>query len=712
MGVRRSSRRSFIKLAAAAPLLTQIAARNLYAQAATAIGKDPRQNVYTRLGVKTVINCRGTWTYLSGSLEFPEVRQAQVEAAQHFVNMLELQRGVGRRLAELTGAESGMITSGAAGAMAAATAACMAGTDDKHVWQLPDTTGLKHEVIMVGGRSAFDSAIRLTGAKLVLVFSPEELANAINENTAMIYTTDLGEKLQRELAVAKDRKVPMLLDDAAGIPPADNAKLYARMKIDLYCFSGGKGLCGPQCSGLLLGRKDLIEAALMNSAPREGSVCRPMKVGKEEIIGCLTALETWLNLDEKKIYSEWNGRVDRIRKLVDTVPGVKTDIYIPDDGNRFPTLKVSWDQAAWGFTTSDCVRKLRENDPVIEVLGSDNPSLVTAVREGNPNPKERKEADHIELVSMTIQPGQEIIVGQRLREILSAAQKGKSAGAESARRAWWKTRMRILLVGLLLLSTLEPQAQVRAVVPVASLRSARIVSSSPAVDAGDYVYVSGQGPRRPDGSLPATFAAQVRQALDNVKSVVEAAGLTMDHVVYTQVYLEDISKYGEMNRVFAEVFGKTKTPPARAVLGVAKLPEPSIQINAVAVRNLAERRAVYPPGYKSGRSRVSPGILTHDRLFVSSMSGSDPASGKVPDDPAAQVDLRARPHEGGRRSRGPRSPQHGFRQSLSDCGYSDAGHEPALCAALRIRQHPGPGDDRSIEPARWRPHRVHRRGRA
>jgi L-seryl-tRNA(Ser) seleniumtransferase len=323
-----------MKLFAAAPLLSQIAARDLYAQAASAIGHDPRQNVYTRLGVKTVINCRGTWTYLSGSLEFPEVRQAQVEAAQHFVNMLDLQRAVGKRLAELTGAESGIVTSGAAGAMAAATAACMAGADDKHIWQLPDTTGLKHEVIMVGGRSAFDSAIRLTGAKLVLTYSPEELTNAINDNTAMIYTTDLGDKLKQVLAISKDHKVPMLLDDAAGIPPADNAKLYARMGIDLYCFSGGKGLCGPQCSGLLLGRKDLIEAALLNCSPREGAVCRPMKVGKEEIIGCLTALETWLNLDEKKIYAEWNERVDRIRKLVETVPGVKTDIFIPDDGNR------------------------------------------------------------------------------------------------------------------------------------------------------------------------------------------------------------------------------------------------------------------------------------------------------------------------------------------------------------------------------------------
>lgn len=427
MRVRNSSRRSFVKLLTAVPLLSQIAARDLYAQAASAIGKDPRKNVYTRLGVKTVINCRGTWTYLSGSLEFPEVRQAQLEAAQYFVNMLDLQRAVGRRLSELTGAESGIITSGSAGAMAAATAACMAGTNDKYIWQLPDTTGLKHEVIMVGGRSAFDSAIRLTGAKLVLTYSPEELANAINENTAMIYTTDLGEKLERVLAIAKEHKIPMLLDDAAGIPPADNAKLYARMGIDLYCFSGGKGLCGPQCSGLLLGRKELIEAALLNSSPREGAVCRPMKVGKEEVIGCLTALETWLTLDEKKLYSEWNGRVDRIRKLVETVPGVKTDTYIPDDGNRYPTLKISWDQQAWRFSITDCVQELRAGDPVIEVLGADNPSLVTAVREGQPNRKEHKGPDHIELVSMTIKPGEEIIVGQRLRAVLSAAQKKSAA---------------------------------------------------------------------------------------------------------------------------------------------------------------------------------------------------------------------------------------------------------------------------------------------
>ncbi len=315
--------------------------------------------------------------------------------------------------------------------MAAATAACMAGSDPQKIWQLPDTTGLKHEVIMVGGRSAFDSAIRLAGAKLVLVDKPDDVANAIMPNTAMIYTTDLKDKLEREAAIAKQHNVPLLLDDAAGIPPIDNIKLYAQMKLDLYTFSGGKGLRGPQCSGVLLGRKDLIEAALRNSCPYEGAVCRPMKVGKEEVIGCLTAIETWLNTDSKKLYDEWNGRVDRIAKLVETVPGVQTEIYIPDDGNRYPTLRISWDQEAWGFSIKDCVQKLREGDPVIEVLGIDNPSLVSAVHEGvdkpKPNAKEIKKQNHIELVSMTIQPGEEMIVGDRLRSILGAARKGKAA---------------------------------------------------------------------------------------------------------------------------------------------------------------------------------------------------------------------------------------------------------------------------------------------
>ena len=195
--------------------------------------------------------------------------------------------------------------------------------------------------------------------------------------------------------------------------------------------------------------------------------------------------------------------------------------------------------------------------------------------------------------------------------------------------------MQLLWGGLLLLLTMGAQAQLRAVVPNQTPAPAKRVSS-PAVDAGDYVYISGQGPRRSDGSLPANFSEQCRQALDNVRSVLEAAGLNLENVVYTQVYLEDISHYEEVNRVFAGYFGKT--PPARAVLGVARVPDAPIQINAIAVRNPAEKRAVYPPNFKPDNS-IAPGILTHDRLFVSAMAGSDPATGKVPDDPAMQVDL-------------------------------------------------------------------------
>jgi len=195
--------------------------------------------------------------------------------------------------------------------------------------------------------------------------------------------------------------------------------------------------------------------------------------------------------------------------------------------------------------------------------------------------------------------------------------------------------MHLFVVGLLFLISCAQvaSAQVRAVVPT---QAQATEFYSPAVDTGDYVYISGQGPRRPDGSSPTTFSEQCRQALDNIKLIVQAAGLTTENVVYTQVYLEDTSKYQEMDRVFGEYF--PKAPPARAVLGVARVPDPPIQISAIAVRNLAERRAISPVNYKSEGS-ASPGVLTHDLLFISSMSGKDPISGRVPDDPAVQVDL-------------------------------------------------------------------------
>lgn len=419
-----NNRRSFMKFLAAAPLFATIASRSVVSAVAATTKKSVSSDVYTRLGVRPFINARGTWTYLSGSLELPEVRRAVEDASQHFVDMFELQRAAGKRLAELSGAESGMVTSGSAGAMAVATAACMAGSDPKNVWQLPDTTGLKHEVVMLGGRSAFDNAIRLAGGKLVLAHSVDELEAAINDQTAMVYTTWRDDRIVKALEITRKAQVPMLLDDAAGIPPFENLSRYAKMGVDLYCFSGGKGLRGPQCSGILLGRKNLIDAALANNNPWEGSVCRAMKVGKEEIVGILAAVEYWSHADLAALNKEWSSRVERIAKLVQTVPGVTTTIEIPEGGNSYPTLTVMWDETKFGLTVAQCDQHLREGEPRIEVLTHTNPSLVPVVREGTDS--KRKEGPHpnrLQIISMTLREGEDLTVGNRLRQILASALK-------------------------------------------------------------------------------------------------------------------------------------------------------------------------------------------------------------------------------------------------------------------------------------------------
>jgi uncharacterized pyridoxal phosphate-dependent enzyme len=419
-----SGRRSFMKMLAAAPLVASIRSRGFASTVAAARGKSSSAEVYTRLGVRPFINARGTWTYLSGSVELPEVRQAVEAASQHFVDMFELQRAAGVRLAELSGAESGMVTSGSAGAMAAATAACIAGSDPKNIWQLPDTEGLKHEVVMLGGRSAFDSAIRLAGGKLILAHGVENLQAAISPQTALVYTTWRDDRLLKALPITRAAGVPLLVDDAAGIPPFENLKRYATMGVDLYCFSGGKGLRGPQCSGILLGRKTLIDAALANCSPWEGAVCRAMKVGKEEIIGMLAAIEYWSHADLDALNKEWQARVERIAKLVETVPGVTTSITVPKDGNSYPTLTVLWDEAAFGLTVAQCDQRLREGEPRIEVLTNSNPSLVPVVREGDdPKATHSPHPNKLQIVSMTLQEGDDLIVGQSLRRILSNARK-------------------------------------------------------------------------------------------------------------------------------------------------------------------------------------------------------------------------------------------------------------------------------------------------
>lgn len=424
-------RRAFLKWITAAPVMGLAAAQAVSEKLTAGPTAAAATDIYRRIGVRPFINARGTWTYLSGSLELPEVSRAVAAASRQFVDIFELQRAAGKRLAELSGAESGMVTSGAAGAMAAATAACIAGTDPAHIWALPDTTGLKSDVVMLGGRTPFDSAIRLAGAKLVLARGVDDLQPAITSNTAMIYTTWRDDRLEKIVAIAKAAKVPLLLDDAAGIPPLENLSRPAKLGVDLYCFSGGKGLRGPQCAGILLGRKDLIEAALANYNPWEGAVCRAMKVGKEEVMGMLAALEAWQHIDLAAMHREWNRKVERIARMVETVPGVTTKIDIPKEGNSYPTLSVNWDEQAFAFSVAQCDQELRAGEPRIEVLTNSNPSLVPAVHEGDPKHHEpapgEARRNRLQIVSMTLQDGEELIIGRRLREILAAAR--KKAGA-------------------------------------------------------------------------------------------------------------------------------------------------------------------------------------------------------------------------------------------------------------------------------------------
>jgi seryl-tRNA(Sec) selenium transferase len=426
-----NDRRSFLKLLAAAPLFASLGARSFAsAVAAKTTGSTETfsNNIYTRLGVRPVINCVGTWTYLTASLELPEVRAAAAAASHYFVDFFELQAAAGRRLAELSGAESGMITSGSAGAISAGTAACIAGSDPKKIYQLPDTTGMKGEVVFLGPRSPWDSCIRLTGAKLIVAPTVNDLPAALTSQTAMVYTTwGDDERLQSILKTAKAAGVPVFLDQAGHIPPYSNLSRLAKTGVDLFCISGGKGLRGPQVSGLLLGRKDLIDAARYNCSPWEGSICRPMKVGKEEIMGVLAALDYWSRPEAGVIEGTWQRQMERISKLVSTVPGVQTTIGTPpsEKGNSYPTLTISWDEKKFGLTANQCGKQLRDGDPRIDVWTGFNFSGVLA-REGLDKLYDsdfESGPNQLQIFSVTLQSGQDLIVGNRIRQVLEKARK-------------------------------------------------------------------------------------------------------------------------------------------------------------------------------------------------------------------------------------------------------------------------------------------------
>jgi L-seryl-tRNA(Ser) seleniumtransferase len=397
-----ASRRRFLQwwlgLPVVGPLLGWLTS-TARAEAAPA-GRD----VYRELGLRPLINAAGTYTALGGSLMAPEVMAAMTAASRQFVNLLELHAAVGKRIAERLGCEAALVTAGAASALTLATAACVAGKDPEAIRRLPDLTGLRNEVIIQKAhRYGYDHAVRNVGVRLVEVETSAELERVVNPRTAMmLFYNDFDPagqiKVEAFARLGKQLGVPTLNDAAADVPPVEHFRRYFRMGYDLVAFSGGKGLRGPQSAGLLLGRRDLIEAAALNNNPHTDSIGRTNKVGKEELVGMWAALEHYLKQDHAALGREWEQRVQTIAGLVASVKGVKTEAFVPPIANHVPHLRITWDPAALGLTPADVIRQLRDGEPRIEIR--------PAVQES------------IEVAVWMLEPGEEQIVGQRIRDIL------------------------------------------------------------------------------------------------------------------------------------------------------------------------------------------------------------------------------------------------------------------------------------------------------
>lgn len=326
-------------------------------------------NIYTRIGVQPFINLTATYTINGGTLMLPEVRAAMDEAARYSVSIDELMAKVGARIARLLASEAAMVTSGCAAALAHATAACVTGGDPERIQQLPVITGPRREVIIPRqSRNMYDQAIRMVGVRLVTVDTREEFAAALGERTAMVTVLGVGEpegkmRLEEIVAAAHRAGVPVLVDAAAEIPWTPNP--YLSRGADLVAYSGGKILRGPQSAGLLLGSAVLIRAAWTASSPHH-SFGRPMKAGKEEIMGMLAAVEAFAGtrrIDAE--YRTWEGWLGAIRECLLRVPGVEAKLLPPAGASPFPVLAVSWDAARIPITAGELGKRLLDGDPRI-----------------------------------------------------------------------------------------------------------------------------------------------------------------------------------------------------------------------------------------------------------------------------------------------------------------------------------------------------------
>jgi uncharacterized pyridoxal phosphate-dependent enzyme len=370
--------------------------------------------IYSALGVRPLINALSTYTRLGGSIMPPEVVAAMAEASRSHVNIEELQEAVGRRIAELTHNEAAYVATGAAAGLVLATAAIVAGRDPEKIKQLPDLTGMKNEVVChKAHRNGYDHAVRSVGVKMVEIGTrehtdPAEMEAAINENTALAFWTQGAMSgpgdipIQQFIEIAHAHGIPVLVDAAAQLPPVENLWRFTQMGADVVVFSGGKDLHGPQASGLILGRKEIIDTCRLHGSPNH-SIGRPMKVGKEEMVGLLAAVKWYLGLDHEARGAQFEKWVADWCEALNAIPGVTAERSFPNGaGQAVPRAKVTFDIERLGITADEIVQRLLDGDPSIAVAPNGPTSIYL-------NP-------------YTLQPGEEKIVQEQLIALLQSVQ--------------------------------------------------------------------------------------------------------------------------------------------------------------------------------------------------------------------------------------------------------------------------------------------------
>ena len=365
---------------------------------------DSSEDVYLSLGVKPVINGVGTVTNLGGSIMPREVVEAMVAASRQFIPLRALQVKAGERIAELIGVPAAMISCGAASAITCGTAAAVTGGDSEKLRILPDTSQMKNEVVQQRAhRSGYEAQMWQVGVKTVWVDTRDDLEKAINERTAMMFflnkAESLGEMRRAEwVEVAKANGVPTMNDAAADIPPPERLRTYVEEGFDIVIFSGGKGLLGPQGSGLLLGRPRLVEAARKAISPY-GGIGRGMKVGKEEIAGLVAAVRRYVNLDHAAEWQTLEDRAARVLGVLKDLTGVSCEQFVPEIANHVPHVVVNWSEGNVGLTAAEAVENLLAGDPPVAVARAGDGSLRISM--------------------WMLRPGEEMIVADRVKALFA-----------------------------------------------------------------------------------------------------------------------------------------------------------------------------------------------------------------------------------------------------------------------------------------------------